>query len=98
MRLRERDFFSQPLSEGELRGLIKHTKPAEAFAWRSPRAKALGLKANDPPPDTELVGMMLENPYLLRRPVICIGGQVIFGFDQVKVEAALTRTGTTRQG
>jgi len=93
--LRERDFFSQPLSLEELRDLLKGTEPAEAFAWRSPRAKALGLAANSPPADAELLRMMLDTPHLLRRPVIRIGKRVIFGFDKPKLEAALAEAGST---
>lgn len=97
MTLRERDFFSQPLSREELRALLRGTEPAEAFAWRSPRAKAMGLVANSPPADAELLQLMLDTPYLLRRPVIRIGKRVIFGFDKPKLEAALAQAGSTRR-
>jgi len=95
--LRERDFFSRPLSEQELRDLLGDTRPADAFAWRSPRAKAIGLEANSRPADEELIQMMLDTPYLLRRPVIRIGKRVIFGFDKAKVEEALAKAGRTRR-
>jgi len=95
--LRERDFFSQPLSERELRDLLKDITPADAFAWRSPRAKAMGLAPINPPADAELLQMMLETPYLLRRPIIRIGKRVIFGFDKAKVEEGLAKAGRTRR-
>ncbi len=97
MTLRERDFFRQPLSREELRALLQGTEPAEAIAWRSPRAKALGLAARSPPADAELLQMILDTPYLLRRPVVRIGKRVIFGFDKAKLEAALAEAGGTRR-
>lgn len=89
MRLRQRDFFRDRLSEEELRALLAGTPPAEAFAWRSPRARAMGLDPSRPPPDDELVRLMLETPHLLRRPVIRIGGRTFFGFDPKALEALL---------
>ncbi|MDO8617237.1 MAG: ArsC/Spx/MgsR family protein [Dehalococcoidia bacterium] len=87
--MRERDFFKERLSRKELLSLLGATPPAEAFAWRSPRARAMGLDPSQPPPDVELLRMMLEVPYLLRRPAMRIGGRTVFGFDRARVEAAL---------
>jgi len=90
--VRERDSFRQRLTEGELRDLLRGTDPADAFAWRSPRAKAMNLDPKNPPSDDELVKMMLEVPYLVRRPIIRLGREVIFGFDAERVERALVST------
>ncbi len=86
--MRERDFFKARLTEGELRGLLRGIDPADAFAWRSPRAKAMNLDPKSPPPDDELVKMMLEVPYLIRRPIIRLGREVIFGLDRERLERA----------
>ena len=91
MSVRERDFFAEPLAAEELRELLAGTPPRDAFAWRSPRAKGLGLDAAHAPPDEELMRLMLETPYLLRRPVIRLAGQVIFGFDRARLESALAQ-------
>jgi len=85
----DRDFFKQPFSEAELRALLAGTAPAAAFAWNSPRARAANLSRQDPPPDGELIRLMLETPYLIRRPVIRIGGRTLFGFNQREVESLL---------
>lgn len=69
------------------------TRPAEAFAWRSPRAKAMSLDLRNPPSDDELVRLMLEVPYLIRRPIIRIGGETIFGFDHRRLEEILKAGG-----
>ncbi|MBI1886531.1 MAG: hypothetical protein HYS09_09520 [Chloroflexi bacterium] len=63
--------------------------PAEAFAWKSPRARALNLSPEDPPPDDELVRLMVETPYLIRRPVIRVGEHTFFGFNPTQLESAL---------
>ncbi len=87
--LREREFFKERLSETELRELLGATPPTEAFAWRSPRAKAMSLDPKSPPASDELIRLMLEVPYFIRRPMIHIGGETIFGFDRKRLEAAL---------
>ena len=87
--MRERDFFREPLSEGELRALLGGRAAGEAFAWRSPRARAMGLDPKRPPSHQDLVRLMLEEPYLLRRPVIRIAGETAFGFDRRRLEEIL---------
>ena len=87
--MHDRDFFKQPFSEAELRALLAGTPPADAFAWNSPRARATSVSRQDPPSDDELIRLMLETPYLIRRPVIRIGGQTLFGFNQREVESLL---------
>lgn len=34
----------------------------------------------------EAIAMMMENPNLIRRPIVIKGSQVIFGFDKPKYE------------
>lgn len=50
----------------------------------------MGLDSRNPPSDTELVRLMLDVPYLLKRPVIRIGGTTVFGFDREKVESLIS--------
>ena len=85
----DRDFFKERLSEVEVRELLRDSSPADAFAWRSPRAKALNLSPGNSPPDEELIRLMIENPYLIRRPIIRIGGRTFFGFSPKELAAAL---------
>ncbi len=75
--------------ESELRELLGSIAPSDAFAWRSPRAKALSLDASNPPADAELVRLMLEVPYLIRRPIIKFGGETVFGLDKKRLETVL---------
>jgi len=85
----DRDFFKNRLSEAELRELLTGVRPADAFAWKSPRAKARNLSPDNPPPDEELIRLMSETPYLIRRPIIRIGQRAFFGFNPKEVEEAL---------
>ena len=51
------------------------------FAWRSPSSKPyrdLRGKATD----EELIKMMVEEPRLIRRPILTDGSQIVFGFKQ----------------
>ena len=80
MTLRERDFFKERLSRQELGGLLAGRSPAAFFSWKSPRAKAMGLREGQVS-DERLVELMLENPYLIRRPIIAVGEAVMVGFD-----------------
>ncbi len=53
----------------------------EMFAWRSPSSKPyrdLRGKASD----EELVELMVEQPRLIRRPILTDGSQIVFGFKQ----------------
>ncbi len=50
----------------------------------------MNLDRARPPSDQELVRLMLEVPYLIRRPIIRLGGQTYFGFNQKELEAALS--------
>jgi len=51
------------------------------FAWLSPSSKPyrdLRGKATD----EELIEMMVNEPRLIRRPILTDGSQVVFGFKQ----------------
>ncbi len=50
----------------------------------------MNLTPDNPPPDKELIRLMTENPYLIRRPIIRLGSRVFFGFNPKELEAALS--------
>jgi len=79
--LNERDFFKDGFSEAELRDLLGETNPANVFSWRSPSARKLGLD-RDTVTDDELIRFMLEEPRLIRRPLIHVGGRLVVGTDK----------------
>jgi len=69
------------LSAEEIKKLSKLSSVDEMFAWRSPSSKPyrdLRGKATD----DELIEMMVEQPRLIRRPILTDGAQIEFGFKQ----------------
>ena len=74
----ERDFFKAPFSEDELRALLGDVPPSDVFSWRSPSVKKLGLD-KDALTDDDLVRLMVEEPRLVRRPLLEVGGRLVVG-------------------
>ena len=81
MELDERDFFKDGFTEVELRDLLGDTPPADVFSWRSPSARKLGLDRDTVTAD-ELIRLMLDEPRLIRRPLIQVEGRIIVGTDK----------------
>lgn len=54
------------------------------FAWQSPRARKLGLARGELSADT-LLGLMAGEPYLVRRPLVRRGDEVIPGANEKKL-------------
>jgi arsenate reductase (glutaredoxin) len=84
----ERDFFKNMFSREEIETLL-HGRPAsEMFNSRSPSVKSMGLEpaklSND-----KLIDLMLQEPRLVRRPVVRIGDKVYFGADSKVLEKLL---------
>lgn len=79
--LDERDFFKDGFTETELRDLLGDTPAADVFSWRSPSARKLGLDKNTVSGD-ELIRLMLDEPRLIRRPLIQVEGRLIVGTDK----------------
>ena len=76
--VQERDFFKAPFSEYELRALLGDVPPSDVFSWRSPSVKKLGLD-KDALTDDDLVRLMVEEPRLVRRPLLEVGGRLVVG-------------------
>jgi Spx/MgsR family transcriptional regulator len=87
-RITERDFFRQPLSEAELRQLIGDRTVDNVFSWKSPSARALGLKQGEEPPE-KLIELMVNEPRLIRRPIVVVGGETVIGFDKKRLDELL---------
>ena len=88
METEERDFFQDKFTEGELQELLGGRRVAEVFSWNSPSFKALGRPAESLS-DEELVQLMLQEPRLIRRPLVVVNGQLVIGSSQKALEAAL---------
>ena len=86
--LEERDYFKDPFSEAELRDLAQDTGISQIFARRSPSLKKLGL-ADKELSEGEMVSLMLQEPRLVRRPLVLMDGKLLVGANLKAVEAAL---------
>src|SRR3990170_1078574 len=84
----ERDFFRDRFSEAELRRLIGSRPVAEVFSWKSPSLKAMGLEGQELS-DDEMIRLMLQEPRLIRRPLIDIDGELLVGFSSKALEGKL---------
>jgi len=76
----ERDFFQEPFGRDEIKTLLQGKSAAEMFNFRSPSFKKMELE-RDKLTDAQLIDLMLQEPRLIRRPVIKIGKTVYFGAD-----------------
>lgn len=64
------------------------TSVDEMFSWRSPSAKSVRQRRGKIS-DDELIDLMLEEPRLIRRPILITGKKVLFGFDADEYERRL---------
>ena len=76
--LTERDYFKEPLSDAEIREMAALAGVDQIFARRSPSLKQMGL-ANQDLSEDEMIDLMLQEPKLVRRPLIRVGDQVFAG-------------------
>ncbi|MCH8310874.1 MAG: hypothetical protein IIB17_10335 [Chloroflexi bacterium] len=79
--LDERDFFQDGFSEEELRALIGDRPVSGYFSYNSPSFRKMGLD-RDQLSDDQLLKMMVEEPRLVRRPLIQIGDDLVVGTDK----------------
>lgn len=72
----------------ELDKLIGKRDYTQFLNSRNELYRRLGMKKN-PPPREEALRLMAENPNLIKRPLMKIGGQLLVGFDAAEASAAL---------
>jgi arsenate reductase-like glutaredoxin family protein len=84
----DRDFFKEPFSETEIRELAAMNGTENIFARRSPSLKKLGL-ADKQLTDDEMVKLMLQEPKLVRRPLLKVGDKLMVGAGAAAVDAAI---------
>jgi len=86
--INDRDFFKHPFSRAEIVELLGEKPAAEMFNFRSPSFKKLGVNRDSLGPE-ELIALMLQEPRLVRRPVVRIGEEVYFSADRSVLEGLL---------
>ena len=78
----EHDFFADPFTVEELRKIIGTRPVSDIFSWRSPSYRKMGLNRDDLR-DDRLLQLMVDEPRLIRRPLILTGeGDLIVGTDK----------------
>jgi arsenate reductase len=84
------DYHVEPLSEGEIRELVRKTgRPArELFRAREPVYAELGLGEREVD-DDEAISLMAEHPALMQRPVVVRGDRAVLGRPVERVLALL---------
>ena len=88
MEIEDRDFFKETFSEAELRELLGDRPVKDVFSFRSPSFKAMGLDPDSLTGD-DLVRLMLQEPRLIRRPIVRLGNELIVGANEKSLTAAL---------
>ncbi len=84
-----RDFFADPFTEDELRDLLGESLPSDYFSWNSPSRRKLGIE-RDQTSEDELIALMLQEPRLIRRPLIEIDGELLTPISgSAKIQQAL---------
>jgi arsenate reductase-like glutaredoxin family protein len=87
----ERDYFKDQFTETELRELASELgEPGVSgiFAARSPALKKMGLNVADLSDERKLA-LMLEEPRLVRRPIVRLGDRLIVGASLKAMTEAL---------
>ena len=84
------NYFETPLTESDLRGLLKKLglSAREILRKDEPVAKELGIGKKDFS-DEELVALMAKHPDLIQRPIIVRGNQAVLGRPPENVEKLL---------
>ena len=79
--LEERDYARAPLSVAELKQLFKGHDPRDFLNPKSPAFKAKGL-AGKKLTQEQALKLMVEDPNLIKRPLIIVGDEIIPGAER----------------
>jgi arsenate reductase (glutaredoxin) len=84
------NYYIEPLSRKKLTELIRKMKlkPRDLLRKSEPIYKELGL-AKDEFSDSELIGLMIEHPDLLQRPIVERGDRAVLGRPTENVKELL---------
>jgi len=74
----ERDINRQPPSRAFLERHVDATRFLDFVSRRSPVFKTRALPASK----REAIDLMIEQPNLIRRPILVDGDDIVFGFDK----------------
>ncbi len=80
-----RDYFKQPFTVDELSSLLAGRNVRDFLSRRSKKFRELKLDTAQFT-DRQLMELMVEDPTLIRRPLVVVGEQIIAGFDRREFE------------
>ena len=83
-----RDFFNDPLTRKEIEDLFGMCDIADFFSFRSPAFKKTGLDRNNIT-RRQMIDLMVAEPRLIKRPLICYEGSIFLGNDKKSLAALL---------
>ena len=88
----ERNIFSEPLSQVEIKGILKMTEEGteETISTRSKAFQEMNVDLDDLPLNT-LFTLIQENPGLLRRPIILDEKRLQVGYNEDEIRRFLPR-------
>ena len=87
--LEERDYAKAPFKLTELKELFKGVDPRDYLNTKSPAFKAMGLKGKTLTADQALK-LMVQEPNLIKRPLVIAGSVLVAGFDRDRLRATLS--------
>jgi len=84
------NYYETPLTESDLRGLLKKLKLTARDILRKdePIARELGI-AKQEFSDAELINLMVKHPDLMQRPIVVRGNDAVLGRPVEKIETLL---------
>ena len=84
------NYYIEPLTRKKLTELLRkmNLKPRDLLRKSEPIYKELGL-AEDKFSDSDLIGLMIEHPDLLQRPIVERGDRAVLGRPTENVKALL---------
>lgn len=85
MELVKHDLAKERPSRELLERLIDETRLADFVSTRSPAYKERGLNI-DKMTKKQAIDLMLEEPNLMRRPLVLAGRKAVFGYDTEQYE------------
>ena len=84
------NYYNEPLTKKKLTELVRkmNVKPRDILRKSDPIDKELGLDT-DEFSDSELIGLMVEHPDLLQRPIVERGDRAVLGRPTENVKELL---------
>ena len=84
----EQNLLELNMGPEELRSYLEARPVADWFNPNAPAVKS-GEIAPDTYTESDALALLLENPILIRRPLMSVNGHRMCGFDQTKIESLL---------